>query len=410
MEQLNIALAVTGAVVILVGAFSNAIKQSVLQEPIIAVLVGIAVGPYGLDWLDVAEWGEQDVILEHAARLTLAIGLMGVALRIKKVSLTTLWQPMTVLLTLGMLGMWLASAALSAWLLGLSLWAALLLGAVITPTDPVVASTIVTGRFARQHLPLRLRDTISLESGANDGLAYLLVMLPILMIGQSPGDALARWVVESLVVGVLVASILGAVVGYAAARLQTFSERRKIIETPSLLGYSLAFSLFTLGNATLLGADALISVFIAGLVFNLSIGRREEHEEAHVQEAVAKLLTLPMFVIFGIALPFAQWVRIGWPLLACVGLVLLLRRPPVIALLLPRLRGALDNHDVAYLGWFGPIGIAGIYYSTFARAHVDDPMLWHVASAAIFGSILIHGITAAPLTRLYARRKREASR
>lgn len=178
MDQLNAALAITGAVIILVALLSGPIKKSLLQEPTIAVFAGIAVGPYGLSWLDVGSWGDENAILEQAARLTLAIGLMGVALRLKKRSVKMLWRPVVFLLTVVMLGMWLISSALAGAILGLPLWTALLLGAVITPTDPVVASAIVTGKFAKENLPLRVRDTISFESGANDGLAYAFVMLP----------------------------------------------------------------------------------------------------------------------------------------------------------------------------------------------------------------------------------------
>lgn len=405
MEQLNIALAVTGAVVFLVGLLSRPIKKSLLQEPTIAVLVGIAVGPYGLGWLDVAKWGDENSVLEQAARITLAIGLMGVALRLSATSVRAFWRPVALLLTVGMAGMWLASSALAGWLLGLPFWTALLLGAVISPTDPVVASSIVTGPFAKEHLPLRLRDTISFESGANDGLAYAFVMLPILTIGHSGGAAWGRWIVESLLIGVVAASVVGALVGYAAAKLLAFAKRHDIVEKPSLLGYTVATSLFTLGAAELLGADALISVFLAGLVFNLCTERREEHEERHIQEAVAKLFTLPMFVIFGIALPFDEWLRLGWPRLALAVLVLLLRRPPVVGAVLPGLRGALSTRDAAYLGWFGPIGIAAIYYAAYARGHAHDPLIWHAASALIFASILVHGMTAAPFTRLYAARR-----
>ena len=408
MEQLNIALAVTGAMVLLIGLLSNPIKKSPLQEPMIATGIGIVVGPYALGWLDIAKWGEENAILEQAARITLAIGLMGVALRLKKKSVRTLLRPVSWLLTLGMIGMWLASSALSGWLLGLSFWTALLLGAVVTPTDPVVASSIVTGRFAKEHIPLRLRDTISFESGANDGLAYLLVMLGIMMLEHSPGEALSRWVIESVLIGVLGAAVIGCIVGYGAAKLLNFAERRKIVENASLLGYTVAFSLFTLGAAKLLRADALISVFLAGLIFNLSVDEREEKEEQHVQEAVAKLFTLPMFVLFGIALPLEEWVRIGWPLLGLATLIILLRRPPVVALLFPALQHSLNRRDQAYLGWFGPIGIAAVYYVALARGHVHDPMMWHAASALIFASILVHGVTAAPLTRLYGRKEAEA--
>lgn len=408
MEQLNLMLAITGAVVVVIGLFSNPIKKSPVQEPIIAMCVGIAVGPYVLGLVDLAVWGDEKAIVEQAARITLAIGLMGVALRLKKESVTALLRPVCWLLTIGMLGMWLASSALAGWLLGASLWTALLLGAVITPTDPVVASSIVTGNFAKEHLPLRLRDALSFESGANDGLAYLFVMLAVLMLGHSPEEAWSRWLTESLLLGVVGAAAVGCLVGYVAAKLLTFAKERNIVENTSLLGYTVAFSLLTLGVAQLLAMDALISVFLAGLVFNLSIEEREEREEQHIQEAVAKLFTLPMFVLFGIALPFAEWARLGWPLLILAGLILLVRRPPVIALLFPVMRRSLNARDTAYLAWFGPIGVAAIYYAAVAERHAHDPLIWHAASALIAASIIGYGVTAAPLTRLYAQRKRPA--
>lgn len=404
MEQLNIALAVMGAVVVAIALLSNPIKKSLLQEPTLAVLVGIAVGPFALGWLDISAWGEENAIVEQAARITLAIGLMGVALRLERSSVTALLRPVTWLLTLGMVGMWLMSSALAGWLLGLSFWTALLLGAVITPTDPVVASSIVTGKFAKEHLPVRLRDTISFESGANDGLAYLFVMLTVLMIGHPPAEAWHRWLLESLLLGVLGAAALGLAIGWGAAKLLEWAESKGIVENASLLGYTVAFTLATLGLAKLLGMDALISVFLAGLAFNVSADRTDEKEEQNVQEAVAKLFTLPMFVLFGIALPFAEWARIGWPLLALALLVLLLRRPPIVAALSPALRNSLTKPDIAYLSWFGPVGIAAIYYAAMAEKHTHDPLIWHSASAVVFASILIHGVTAAPFTRLYSRR------
>ncbi|HEV7293423.1 MAG TPA: cation:proton antiporter [Devosia sp.] len=403
MQELNVALAVIALVIILVGTFSKLIKKSLVQEPMIAVLVGVAVGPYGLGWLNIEHWGDENAVLEQASRLTLAIGLMGVALRLKRDCVAVLLRPVAWLLTLGMLGMWLASSLVAGWALGLSLWGALLIGAIVTPTDPVVASSIVTGPFAKNKLPARLRDALSFEAGANDGLAYLFVMLSIFMVEHSAAEAWSKWLVESVAIGVVTAAVIGVIVGFGAAKLLEFAEKRNIVENTSLLGYTVAFSLFTLGAAKLVGADALISVFLAGLVFNLSSDREEEHEEENIQEAVAKLFTLPMFVLFGIALPLEQWGQMGWPLLAAVVAVLIFRRPPVIFMLLPALRRPLRFQDVTYLSWFGPIGIAAVYYAAVARAHTSDPAIWYIASAVVCASIVGHGITAAPLSRLYAR-------
>lgn len=403
MNQLNLALAIMGGVAVGVALFSALIKRSPVSESVIAVLIGLGVGPYGLAWLDLARWGDPHSILEQAARLTLAIGLMGVALRLKRAAIRALLRPIAVLVTLGMLGMWIVSSALASWLLGLSLWAALLLGAIVTPTDPVVASSIVTGKFAKQHLPLRLRDTLSAESGSNDGLAYMFVMLPILMISHAPDQAMSRWLVESVLIGVIGAVVLGAVIGLLAAKLLALAERHGLVDGTSLLGYTVAFSLLTLGLAELLHTDGVMAVFAAGLLFNLFSDREEEHEEENIQEAVAKLFTLPMFVIFGIALPLTEWASLAWPLFWLTLLILLLRRLPVLMVLAPTWQPLLNRQDSAFLGWFGPVGIAAIYYAALAHSHLQDPLFWHAASAVIFASILLHGVTAAPLTRLYAR-------
>lgn len=410
MTQLNVALAVMGAVAVCIALLSALIKRSPISEPALAVLVGLAVGPHGLGWLDLARWGEPLTILEQAARLTLAIGLMGVALRLERGALKAMLRPVVLLLILAMLGMWVASSVLVGWLLGLSLWAALLLGAAITPTDPVVASSIVTGQFAKKHLPLRLRTTLSAESGANDGLAYGFAMLPILMLSHAPDEAWSHWLVDSVLIGICGAALLGTIVGFIAARALTFAERKKLVASTSLLGYTVAFSLLTLGLAKLIQTDGVLAVFAAGLAFNLASNKREEHEEENIQEAVAKLFTLPMFVLFGIALPLHEWAVLGWPLLTLAVLILLLRRLPVVLLLSPAWRDTLNTRDSLYLGWFGPIGIAAIYYSVLAHSHLHDPFYWHAASALIFASIMVHGVSAAPLSRLYSRRPGAAPR
>ncbi|WP_417790833.1 cation:proton antiporter [Stutzerimonas xanthomarina] len=402
MTQLNIALAIMGGVAVCIALLSALIKRSPVSEPALAVLVGAAVGPYGLSWLDLARWGDTFSILEQAARLTLAIGLMGVALRLQPAALKAMRKPIMLLLTFVMLGMWLVSSLLAGWLLGLSLWAALLLGAVITPTDPVVASSIVTGEFAKKHLPLRLRDTLSAESGANDGLAYAFVMLPILMLSHTSDQAWSRWLLESVLIGIGGAALVGAVVGFAAAKLLAFAEHKKLVANSSLLGYTVAFSLLTLGLAKLLQMDGVLAVFAGGLAFNFFTEKHEKQEEENIQEAVAKLFTLPMFVIFDIALPLHEWAALGWPLLAFALLVLLLRRPPAVMSLSATWRNALNLRDSLYLGWFGPLGIAAIYYAALAHSHLHDPLYWHAASALIFASIMIHGVSAAPLSRLYS--------
>ena len=123
---------------------------------------------------------------------------MGIALRLPKSYPSKPGRSVAVLLGLIMPLMWLSSTLLVYLILDLPFWTALLIGAIVTPTDPVVATAIVTGRIAEHHLPQRIRQIISAESGVNDGLAYLFVLLPILLLRRAPGEVLVHWLTVTL--------------------------------------------------------------------------------------------------------------------------------------------------------------------------------------------------------------------
>ncbi|WP_137388777.1 cation:proton antiporter [Rhodoligotrophos defluvii] len=402
--QLNLSLAIAGALILAIGLVSERMKHSPVSMPIVAVALGILVGPAGLNIIDIRTWGDQHTILEESARITLAVGLMGIGLRLSRNDLRTLAQPAVVALTLGMLGMWACSTMLAGLIFDLPLWTALLVGAVLTPTDPIVSSNIVTGKFSKEQLPARVRAALSLESGANDGLAYLLALLPLLVIGGS-GSIVEEWFVRGVVLGVMVAAVLGGILGAGTARLLGWARENGIIENYSVLTFTLALTLFTLGASRLLKGDALIAVFVAGIAFNLASDTNTKQEEENVQEAINHLITPPIFVLFGMALPWQAWERLGWPVLVFAIGVLFLRRPPVFLVLFPLMRGHLNGRDLAYLAWFGPIGISAFFYALFTLSRGGDPLVWQIASAAVLASIIAHGATAAPISKLvYSRR------
>lgn len=120
---------------------------------------------------------------------------------------------------------------------------------MITPTDPVVASSVVTGDVAERNLPERLRHAISAESGFNDGLAYPFVLLPILLLSWPPGEALTHWLVHTILLEVGIAVVLGALAGYATGKVLLLAEARETTEHASILTVGLALALTTLGDA-----------------------------------------------------------------------------------------------------------------------------------------------------------------
>lgn len=412
MDQLNIIITAIGVIVLFLGLVSNYFRQKWwISDPLVALLLGILLSPIALGLINPEDWGiSQAYLLEQAARFTLAIGLMGIALRLPRGYFTHNWKSLAILLGLVMPMMWIASGLLVYRILNLPFWEAMMIGAAITPTDPIVSTSIVTGVVAEQNLPGRLRHMISAESGANDGLAYPFVLLAILMVGQSAEatsvttiNTLSHWFTHVVLWEVGAAIIFGAAFGYIAGYLLEWAERKKLIEQQSFLGYTIALSLTTLGGAKLIGTDGILSVFIAGLAFDYPVKGQERSEEDNVQEAINRFFTLPIFVLLGLTLPWQQWWTLGWRNLVLVVTVLLLRRIPALLLFYRWIKPTKTLPEAMFVGWFGPIGVAAIYYAGYCLKRTGIKEVWLVCSLIICASIVAHGFSAVPLTKLYSK-------
>lgn len=405
MTAVNTSLLAIGALILVLGLVSAPGKRSPLSEPFLALSVGVILGPIGFGWLDPAEWGSQRVIMEQAAQLTLAIGLMSVALRLPSTFFRREWRSMAVLLGLLMPLMWLASGLIAYALLGVSFWVAMLIGGIITPTDPIVSTTIVTSSLAKQHLPDRLRYALSAESGSNDGLAYPFVLLPILLLERPTPEALSHWFTHTVLREIGGAAVLAAVVGYVAGRLLRWAESRGLIEESSLLAFTLAMSLAVLGGTNVLGMNGIFGVFVAGVAFDVS-STGEQQREYEIQESMNRFFILPIFMLLGLVLPWQEWLELGWSGLAVAGLVMLLRRLPAMLMLRSMLPVTQGRRDDLFLGWFGPIGVAALFYASHAWNRTDLDVVWVVGSLVVCMSVFLHGVTAAPLTGLYGKASR----
>jgi NhaP-type Na+/H+ or K+/H+ antiporter len=196
MNELNIILTAIGGIVLVLGLVSDYFRRNWwTSDPLTALVLGIVLGPIVLNWVNPNQWGlSREHILEQTARLTMAIGLMGVALRLPQKYFLHHWRSLSILLGVVMPLMWAVSGLLVYFILKVPFWEGMMIGAAITPTDPIVSSSIVTGVVAEDNLPPRLRHLISAESGANDGLAYPFVLICILLLQKSSeettGDAL----------------------------------------------------------------------------------------------------------------------------------------------------------------------------------------------------------------------------
>ncbi|KAA0013170.1 sodium:proton antiporter [Billgrantia pellis] len=403
MQDLNLAMAVVGGLVLFVALLSSPLDRSWLSAPLFAFLLGVALGPEAADLLDPRGWGDSKKLLEETARLTLGISLMGIALRLPPNYPFAHWRSLLVLLAIGMPAMFLISAMLTHWIMGLPLLMALLVGGTVCATDPVVASSIVTGGVAKENLPEAFRHLLSSESGANDGLAYPLVLLPILLLTTPTDDAWLDWIGRVWLWEIGGGALIGIALGWAAGRALRWSEARGYLDQPSFLSITVALTIFVLGVGSLFGTNSILGVFVAGLAFDQEVGGKDRSEEDNVQEAVNIMLTLPVFVLFGLIAPWSEWWALGAEGLALVLLVLLLRRLPVILLLRPWLPTLRDTPIVLIMGWFGPIGVSALYYATLVSSRTGYDIAWTAGSLIVMASIAVHGTTATPFANLYGR-------
>jgi NhaP-type Na+/H+ or K+/H+ antiporter len=305
--------------------------------------------------------------------------------------------PLLLVAVLGTTLMWLAAGAVVGVTLGLGVIPALLIGAILAPTDPVLAGSVVTGPLAKRNIPQRLRHLLYAESAANDGLALVAVMLPILLWQEADdGRAWWHWAWHTVGWQVLCGMILGAAAGFALGWLQQISERFELSDQRGMLPLTLALSLAVLGGLKLLDTDALLAVFVAAVAFHYVARDALEQSQEHIQDAMQRFVQLPVFVLLGTLLPWKQWLELGWPAMALILGILLLRRCPAWLLLKPVVRPMRTWRDAAFLGWFGPIGLSAIYYATLAHRHTHNEQIWPVTTLVVTASILLHGITAVP--------------
>ena len=407
MHTFDLGLLIVAGGALVLGLLSRWLKLHGIPDAITLLLVGVAVGPVGFGWFIPDQWGQPMAVLEQVARLSLAIGLMGVALRLPKNYVVHHWRSLLLVLGLGMPFMWLTSSVLIQGIMGVSMTLALLLGAIITPTDPVVASSLITGPVADKTLPAYLRRIISGESGANDGLGFLFVMGASFPFIDNASASLTVHLLDILFSDVLSAIAMGIVIGYGAGFLLRKAEDHHLIEHSSILMFTTALAFSTLAAVELMGSNGILAVFVAGLAFDQQVDVNQRHEEEYVVEGYDRFFTSPVFLLLGLMIPWQAWMALGWAGVALVVSLLLLRRLPLFLLLGGHSRDLPCRRDGAFSGWFGPIGVAALYYVALAHHHASLtplwPQLWPIVSLLVVASIFVHGLTATPFSRLYHR-------
>ena len=378
-----------------------------VSEPLACVALGIMLGPVGLGLvrLDVSTDPDAAAFVREAARVALAVSVTAAGMRLPRGWLRRHWRGLAVALGPGMLAMWAVSSA-AATALGAPWPNCLLLGAVVTPTDPVLSAPLVTGRLAREEVPEDLRHGITAESGANDGLALPLVALALLLAGQGSDATGLHWAVHAVLWQTGTAVAGGAAAGWLAGHALAWAARRGDADPAPLLTIALALAGVVLAAMQVLDGNGVLAAFVAGAVLNETVSGKGEERQEHFNEGFSRFFDLPVLVLFGAAAPWGAWLTLGWRGAAFAAAVLLLRRVPAWLALGRYMPWTISRPEALFAGWFGPIGAAALFYACDIQAKTASRLVWPATSLVVLASVILHGTTGTPLTHRLGRHLR----
>lgn len=420
---------IVGAVFLLMALSSSLLSRLPLSTSMLYLAAGVAIGPYGLGLLRIDPI-DQSGVVERITEIAVIVSLFCAGLKLAipwrdpLTRLPIILASWSMLLTIGMITL------VGSLLLGLPLGAAVLLGAVLAPTDPVLASDVqVTGPRDRD----RLRFTLTGEAGLNDGTAFPFVILGLGLLGlEELGAYGLQWLAIDVVWAVTGGLLIGAALGAGAGHLILYLRRRhqEAVGLDDFL--ALGLIAFAYGTALLLHTYGFLAVFAAGLALRW-IESRESGTEREPEEILAdvdtidaeELATRPETASAYMAqtvLGFTEQLeRIGevavmlfigamlsveiipTAALWFVPLLLLVIRP--IAVNLGLFRSQVSPLERTYISWFGIRGIGSAYYLMYAVTHqLPEDLalsLTGMTLAVIATSIIVHGISVTPLMNRY---------
>lgn len=355
---------------------SELAHRSVLSTAVLFLLVGFVAG--GVFNIAELEPGSEQVRL--LSELALFSVLFTDGMRIEFHEIERNWRLPTRALLLGMPLTLAFTGVLAHFVVGLPWDEALLLAAVLSPTDPVLASAII----GREDVPVRLRRLLNLESGLNDGLALPFVLILLTEVGEGPLH------LETIALELVLGIVIGVIIPIAAIRLEAGRVFGSAPAYEPLL--AVAIGLLVLSVTSLTDSNIFLGAFTAGIVLaNASPNIRRRFNE--FGEILTELLKLGAIMLFGalISLEFLGEIALSGYVFAALTLIFV--RPAALGLSL--LGGRLPLKQWAAAAWFGPKGFASVVFALIVVIEntPDANLLFHLAALVVAMSIIVHSTT-----------------
>ncbi|WP_201353605.1 cation:proton antiporter [Hydrogenimonas urashimensis] len=380
------------------GYYSKLLNRFYITGPMVFVTIGILLSPLFFGAKILHFEGE---LVQTMAEIALIVVLFADASTLNLKHFGSDWRLPARMLGIALPLTIVAAAAVAMWFFPdqppLYL---LLLSLFLAPTDAALGKAVVTDPT----VPERIRSTINVESGLNDGFVFPVLITVVAMIGsgQEHGES-NSWLVDVLQ-QIVLGGLAGAIVGFAGAKQARISIRRDWLEESYRNLIPFALALFSYYVSEFVGGNGYIGAFVSGMVLGNLNHELHENIEAFL-ESEGELLILIIFTLFGLVfVPLAvDYWNMKVLLFAFLSLTVLRMVP--IAVSLAGLK--LDRPTKLFLGWFGPRGIASILYVMIVIHQLGGieghEVIYGTVTLTVLLSIFLHGMSAKPLANLYAR-------
>jgi NhaP-type Na+/H+ or K+/H+ antiporter len=394
------AAALVFGLLLIVGALGSGLAhRSFLSMTAVFVVAGFVLGEGGVGLL---EFDAESPFVEELATVALIVILFRDGLEVEAEMLQKAWRLPVRKLVLAM-PITCALVALAAHTLTDLTWTeSFLLGALLSPTDPVLSSSVVTN----PRVPRLVRHSLNLESGMNDGLALPAVLAFTAALATSSGDFVwYEFVLQDVGLGFAYGLVAGFLAAWAMPRGRNAFASGIPDHHKSLYVLGVAFATYGVTVAEPSG-NGFIAVFVCAIT--LGIRRSDLAQTFELRSAdIIEVVKLGIFVVFGAVLTLDGLFGDGWAAVGIVAFTLLLARP--IAIVVALLGERLDWATTAFMAWFGPKGVATMTFSLLVLGEglAEGDRIFNIAALAVFCSIILHGLTDTPGAEWIARRSDE---
>jgi sodium/hydrogen antiporter len=375
---------VIGALLVVGALLAGLAHRSFLSLTAVFVLAGFALGNGGFGVLD---FSPHSTFVDDLAIVALIVILFRDGLEVEAEMLQKAWHVPLRALVLAMPLTAIIIAAATKLLTDLSWTESFLLGALLSPTDPVLSSSVVTN----PRVPRLIRHSLNLESGMNDGLALPAVVAFTAALDSTQGDFVWwQFVLQDVTLGLVFGIGMGLL---ASVLLPRGTGLREGVTSHQKALFALGVAAATYGvTAIEPHGNAFIGVFTCAITLGI---RRPDVRAAFEQRAedIIEVVKLVIFVVFGSLLTVDGLFGDGWAAVGVVAVTLLVARP--VALFIALARTGLDTATKAFMAWFGPKGVATMTFSLFelSKGIPNGERIFNLAALAVFASIILHGVT-----------------